>query len=250
MISDIVRNSSTRPVPLTISGIVAWYDASVSSSLTFDGSDKISLWQDISGFSRHVSQGTGSLQPLYVRNAINGLPVVRTSATTYLTSSSLAATSVFGASGNAFTAVYAGKRFAETGRTMATLFAAANQRFEYDHDLPSSSTADGLLQTTTSAAFITSAPYIDTQSNIAVYTWNNGGSFDLTRRIASGTFSYSGGTVTGSFSSPVTIWFGTDNSTMRLAAPYEFGECIYYNRPLSLSEITILINYLSAKWAI
>lgn len=47
------------------SSLTLWLDASDISTITKDGSDYVSQWNDKSGNSNHVYQSTGSLQPLY-----------------------------------------------------------------------------------------------------------------------------------------------------------------------------------------
>lgn len=49
--------------PLSLPNLVGWYDASVASSITASGG-AVSQWNDLSGHNFHLTQGTGSLQPL------------------------------------------------------------------------------------------------------------------------------------------------------------------------------------------
>lgn len=52
-----------------------WYDASNSGSITLNGSN-VSQWNDLSGNSRHLTQGTAASQPAYVSAGQNGLNIV------------------------------------------------------------------------------------------------------------------------------------------------------------------------------
>jgi hypothetical protein len=61
--------------PKTISGLAAWFDASVSSSVTLN-SGNVSQWDDLSGNSRHATQATAGSQPSYSTAALNGKNVV------------------------------------------------------------------------------------------------------------------------------------------------------------------------------
>jgi hypothetical protein len=54
-----------------------WYDASDAATITLNGSN-VSQWNDKSGNNRNATQGTASLQPLFVSNASNGLPALQT----------------------------------------------------------------------------------------------------------------------------------------------------------------------------
>jgi hypothetical protein len=62
--------------PSTIGGLSAWFKADAGTSTTTDGVG-ISQWNDQSGNARHLTQATGSKQPLYKAAIQNGLPVVR-----------------------------------------------------------------------------------------------------------------------------------------------------------------------------
>jgi hypothetical protein len=54
----------------------AWYKADAGTSSVVDNT-ALSQWDDQSGNARHLTQGTGGLQPTYQTNELNGLPVVR-----------------------------------------------------------------------------------------------------------------------------------------------------------------------------
>ena len=53
-----------------------WLDADNAGSITLAGSD-VSAWNDLSGNSRHATQGTVANRPIYASNVLNGKPVVR-----------------------------------------------------------------------------------------------------------------------------------------------------------------------------
>ena len=62
--------------PSDISDMVAWYDASDSSTITKDGSDRVSQWDDKSANGHDLAQSTSSDQPLWVSADKNGLDVI------------------------------------------------------------------------------------------------------------------------------------------------------------------------------
>ena len=62
--------------PLDISNIQFWFDASDSSTITKDGSDRISQWDDKSGNGFDLLQATAGNQPLLEAAGQNGLDVV------------------------------------------------------------------------------------------------------------------------------------------------------------------------------
>ena len=59
---------ATVPTLPVRTGLIMWYDASNTSSLTLSGSNVVE-WRDLSGNGRHAS---GGLSPQYVANAQNG----------------------------------------------------------------------------------------------------------------------------------------------------------------------------------
>ena len=65
------------PTLPTISGLKLHLDANDSSTITKDGSNLVSAWNDKSGQLNHLSQSTGSKQPLWVDDTLTGLPVIR-----------------------------------------------------------------------------------------------------------------------------------------------------------------------------
>lgn len=62
--------------PDSVAGLQVWFKADSGTSTTTDGV-AISQWNDSSGNTRHATQATGSLQPIYKAAIQNGLPVVR-----------------------------------------------------------------------------------------------------------------------------------------------------------------------------
>ena len=54
---------------------VLWLRADSGTSTTMNG-QSISMWNDLSGNSNHVSQSTLAQQPLYQSNILNGKPAV------------------------------------------------------------------------------------------------------------------------------------------------------------------------------
>lgn len=60
--------------PLNLSSLACWYD--FSQGITLNGST-VSQANDLSGNSRHLSQGTANKQPLYVTGAVNGYSAIR-----------------------------------------------------------------------------------------------------------------------------------------------------------------------------
>lgn len=60
--------------PIARSGLVLWLRA--DNSVTYNGSNQVSQWSDVSGSQNSFSQSTSSYQPIWTANAINGLPAL------------------------------------------------------------------------------------------------------------------------------------------------------------------------------
>lgn len=63
-------------IPGLLPDLQLWLDASRSSTITKDGSDKVSQWDDLSGNKNHAIQGTGVNQPTFTDNHINNKSVI------------------------------------------------------------------------------------------------------------------------------------------------------------------------------
>lgn len=63
----------TDPVLPVKTGIIMWYDASNTASISLSGSN-VTQWNDLSGNGRHASEG--SARPQYIANGLNGRGVV------------------------------------------------------------------------------------------------------------------------------------------------------------------------------
>ena len=66
----INSGGGARFTPKKISGLALWLDASDLSTITKDGSNYVSQWNDKSGKGFNVVQATGSAQPLWASNTI------------------------------------------------------------------------------------------------------------------------------------------------------------------------------------
>jgi len=75
-VSSSSSSSSDGFMPSDISNLVLWLDADDSDTITESGGF-VSQWDDKSGNENHAAQGTGTDQPTYVSNALDGKYVVR-----------------------------------------------------------------------------------------------------------------------------------------------------------------------------
>ena len=82
-----IYNAVSTPTPATwtkeissvptVSGLQLHLDANDASTITKDGSNLVSAWNDKSGQANHVTQATGSKQPLWVDRVQDTLPTIR-----------------------------------------------------------------------------------------------------------------------------------------------------------------------------
>lgn len=63
--------------PSDISNLIAWYDADDASTITKDGSDFVSQWDDKSTEGNDLTQATGTNQPKWIDSVQNSKPVIR-----------------------------------------------------------------------------------------------------------------------------------------------------------------------------
>lgn len=71
--SNIEIDSLWTPAEITTE---LWFDASDSSTITLDGSDKVEQWNDKSGNGLHLTQANASYRPSVSTEAKNGLDVI------------------------------------------------------------------------------------------------------------------------------------------------------------------------------
>lgn len=110
-----IRSFSAGFSPLRIADLAVWYDANDTASLTVDGSNKVSQWNDKSGNARHATQGTGANQPTLLTNQLNGRPGVRGYDNQFMTFSG---PDLSGAAG--FTVIAVGEMGSTTGEGVYT----------------------------------------------------------------------------------------------------------------------------------
>lgn len=67
----------TKTIPHNIIKDSLYFHIDATKGIIKDSNDKVSQWNDLSGEDHHVSQGTSAAQPVWVDDAINGLPAIR-----------------------------------------------------------------------------------------------------------------------------------------------------------------------------
>ena len=77
---DVIATSTPINVTVTNQSLILWLRADLGVT---NSAGQISAWADESGQANTAKQNTSSHQPLYVTNALNGLPVVQFNGTNY-----------------------------------------------------------------------------------------------------------------------------------------------------------------------
>lgn len=222
--------------PKSISGLVGWWDASASSSITLNGSN-VSSWANLSGTTLPFTQGTALEQPAYTSAGINGR-----NALTFSGSQGMATASVAGyTQWSAFAAIrptsvsgtglpfnhdgYGGTRGPQFLRRNGTAFESLG------HAIGNSAFTD-ISGTTiaTNTNYIVSAIQGVTTLEAFVGSSTNGATTNKTQQAYTAT--------------PLKI---SDSST-RFAGL--IGEIIWYSRDLSASEQLTVRRYLATKWGV
>lgn len=234
--------------PADVAGLVAWYDAADTATITDAGSGAVSAWADKSSSGFNLSQGTAAARPTTGINTQNGRNVLTFDGGDVL--SGLAAISTSNA-----TAFVAGVEASEVSNAgLFALYPSTGSDFQSDNAYVLTTSGTGNLfdgnasQYNSAAAFagagvMTAAAYAFRKSGDNWSVWRNltaGGS-----AIASGPTSYGNSTgilIGGRFLS------GAISGAARLNG--RIFEVIAYSTALSTSDREDVTNYLTAKWGL
>ena len=237
--------------PKNISGLGLWLDATVDSSLTFNGNN-VSEWRDISGNGRHFSQSTAASQPDGVSRTQNGRRVLDFDGNRVLAGNA-ASLNVARAVGGV-SIFFAGKWDTLTGQSTGAFISrgdnAASGRCNIDYSSATSSfRLIGRRLDSDSPVILTPAA----TTNAGVFA----GIFDYAN--SDGFFRINGSTVASS-TSFLTDGVTQDNDSLgvsiggipALASGLDgfMGEVVIYRRGLTVAERQAVERYLGVKWGI
>jgi hypothetical protein len=255
---QVYKPSTVTPpeAPQTISGLRLWLDASKITGLS-DGA-AVTSWSDSSGLGNDAAQATGTKQPSYQTNEVNGLPVVQFDGNSDdLAITNANALSVLNAASGltVFTVCAPSTVNANTRQLInwSTDGATNTNRFKYGQRLTGSGVwalssrilnADTQINnegSATSTGYHILGAIMDYSANSA--TMRLDGAVDATG--AAGT---AAGTTTAANSLALTIGSRADG-----AAEFWLGniaEIITYDRTLTGGEIATIESYLTTKYAL
>lgn len=235
MSPKLLRPRATGFNPKSISGLAAWYDASVASSITLNGST-VSQWADLSGNGRNQSQATAASQPTYNATGLNGKGTLTTTGTQWMQASAFAT-----AAGGAYTVFSVLKFDSPTGQPYAWqrgVVNGAHSLLVSTADTWAARRSSGNQGTRVSAIaqgqfYIVTTVFKSTLSRIYV------GSTVGTDNTA---------TVTAPSGNQVLTLFALDSAT-RNGHP-GFAEFLYYHAELDDTQQAAVRSYLSKKWGL
>jgi hypothetical protein len=231
----LMRPRATGFNPKSIPAISAWYDASVASSITLNGST-VSQWNDLSGNGRHQIQATAAAQPTYNATGLNGKGSLTTTGTQWMQASAFAT-----ASGGKYTAFAVLKFDSVAGQPYAWQRGAVNDA----HSLLCS-TANTWAARRSSANQATLASTISQSQFYIVTTVFRS---DLSRiYVGSSQGTDNTATVAAPTGNKVLTLFALDSAT-RAGQP-GFAEFLYYDDELSANNQATVRSYLAKKWGL
>ena len=243
-ILGIVASAKSKG-PAGLPNLHSWYDAADATTI-ISSSGKVSQWNDKSGNSRNLTQGTGANQPGIGTTTQNGKNVITFNGTNQMMFASASVTS------NALTffTVYKRDSGGVTYGRLLSLY--RNTGNDYDN-------TDSIV---VQASALSSPPNINAYRASAQITPNSNISYGV---AYSASMTLNGTAV--SLNNSGTITTGTTSATSLNANAITMGaggpsgggdqylngwiaEHIIYTRVLSASEITLIRNYLSSKWGV
>ena len=223
----------TTPPPFGIAGLKLWLDADDSSTITKDGSNLVSQWNDKSDQGNNVAQTTGTEQPLWVDGVQNGKPIIRFD----------------GVDNSLFRAAYTGGTITQPNTWFVVLKMPTSY---FDYAISSQNTARQLLASGNSTA-ITFDMYAGTElettdidtSNILLYTLVFNGASSSARRSESAYLSGNAGT-----NGMAGVILGMRFSAGTGHGNPDIAEILIYDVALSTTDRDTIEDYLTAKWGL
>lgn len=251
----IISSSSFNTTPKQVSGLVGWFDANDPNG---DGTQpstgtNISTWVDKSGAGNNATNGTGSQQPVFTTNLLNGKPglvfdggdgLLSTSLASLINGTDVACCIFSVASANSITA---GNQFwwgFAKDSTPTPLYTSSTNTSGGTGFSIDKRDDGGTIKSLKAGTPVGGTTYVITQNilsggtTVDLYVGTSkiipAGDIDV-GALTITTFSIGVRAATGIFSGPLTG---------------KIYETIAYNKTLSATEIAVVQNYLKTKWGI
>jgi hypothetical protein len=245
----LLRPLATGFNPRSIAGLQLWADATVTSSLSFNGTT-IQKMEDLSGNGRDFVQDTAGNQPTYGSTTMNGRPGLSFSGFSGSMLSSATIADVFGTPTTspqmtAFSVMrcLAGGNSATFGSDVS-----ANGRFALCVRFPALPNSDSLLDIIASGGTTGRQTFPVSQSDAeaaAIYRVSRSGGAQSAHRNGA---QQASGTMTNNFTATTAgISFGR---AIDIGSAAVFSELLFYNRALSAAEASAVERYLARKYGL
>lgn len=241
------QSSLSTTLPSALSGLVGWWDAQDTGTITEVGND-ISQWDDKSGNALHFVQATGASQPLLVASGINSEQAVRfydDGTLKYMTATDAAAMDY-----TAFDIFAVVQRSGDQGtnETFFTKWRPGSNRREFHGYF--SATDYATLQTSTdgtSTALVTAQAVSAVALSTAVVVEMGWDGATLYVRVNNSTQDTAAASAVYNGTGEMSIGANSDGSQPMNGL---VGEIVMYNRYLASSERGAIYSYLVSKWSI
>jgi hypothetical protein len=235
-------------IPSVINGCRLWLDASDSSTITKDGSNKVSQWNDKSIYGNNITQSTSANQPVFLSNTLNGLPVVSFGGSNVFMSSASGFGTNNSLSGPAtMTVFYIYKKTISTNGGVFGWGLTANtlQAFGFYDDGSLSAYAYAGANNYYTSTPSTATWYLSLYKKAGAAV-NTSSAFRNGVDVSTSGHSVSNSNINGTASFNLGRWSDYSSNTLN----GYIAEVIIYNRSLSTVETTQVESYLKSKWGI
>ena len=244
---------SSWTLPL-ISGLGLWLDADDPATITKDGFNKVSQWNDKSGNNRNFSQATVPKQPVFTTNIINGQPaLVYSMGCGLIRNANLMGTLASSTAITLYTVASFSSNSDDWNLVVNNYFdeTGANNVFRIHYGLKSGGVlTSSLYGGNTGIAFITNGPATAINTPY-INGFVHGGSTVPSTMIVNGSrTAYTPGFNLQSSLSSATSAFVIGDIRSSARPCENISEVLMYDRALTLSEQTQIETYLKAKYSI
>lgn len=243
---SIILYDNTYTNPAQISGLVYRLSALVPSSITMDGSNAVSQWNDLSPSPANATQAFASAQPIYTTNSINGRPAIVFDGSNDALSAGTASKLNLLPGTDSFTVVVFHKNATNEAGTFISKAAATAAQRQYQFVIVTNTLSTVIGGTT--KAF--SSTVTGGNGKMIITTVSTSAVNNYVDNVADAGNPGTIGSATLSLSTLIGARRPTDGVDSGSASNYKgaLGEILVYNKVLSAAEMTQLKNYSTTAW--
>lgn len=251
MANILTQRRIFKPIkPDAVSGLCSWVDVSDPATLDLNGSEIATVREkSVNGLS--FTQGTSSKRPTYVKDALNGKPVLRVDGVNdIMQTATYPASFWYGTGVQQATWIYL-LSYRNTERISiwnAPAWTTTTNRMILDRQPSGVGTQDFQFTAGSTGLGLFSAPYLSPTTAWAIETvrWIDGGTPSLRRTTSGRTDTYlAGSTLSGTMTGNILAGIGHDNS---IAASFDLATWLIFSKHLTDTEVAGLENYIFTEW--